>query len=153
QVKETDTIESIGREYQVKVEDVTSYRGNNVQTSSDLIPGSFLLIPTTKMPTRDSIVFYQIHDGDSLWKIGNAYGLGKPSTLQWANDLSSLDSTVLPGQIIAIPPTDGIIHVVEDEDTQRTIDDAVTQIAKNFACASIPCNDPPTDQRVAQIRD
>ncbi|HEY8292542.1 MAG TPA: NlpC/P60 family protein, partial [Thermomicrobiales bacterium] len=53
--------------------------------------------------------------------------------------------------IIAVPPTDGIIHVVEDVDTQRTIDDAVTQIAKNFACAAIPCNDPPSDLRVNDI--
>jgi LysM repeat protein len=152
-IKETDTLDSIARAYQVTVQDITRYPGNNVQSSSDLVPGNFLLVPTTNVPTRDSIVFYQIHDGDSLWKISNAYGLAKPSTLQWANNLSSLDSTVLPGQIIAIPPSDGVIHVVEDEDTQRTIDDAVTQIAKNFACTAIPCTDPPTDQRVAQIRD
>ncbi len=152
-IKETDTLDSIARAYQVKVEQITGYPGNNVQSSSDLIPGNYLLIPTTKMPTRDRVVFYQLRDGDSLWKIKEAYGLKDPETLQWANNLPSLDSVVKPGQIIAVPPTDGVIHVVELEDTQRTIDDAVTQIAKNFACAAVPCTDPPTDQRVAQIRD
>jgi LysM repeat protein len=152
-VKETDTLDSIARAYQVKVDDVIRYPGNNVQSSSDLVPGAYLLIPTSNVPTRDQVVFYQLREGDSLWKVSQAYGLAKPSTLQWANNLLSLDATVKPGQILAIPPTDGVIHVVEEVDTQRTIDDAVTQIAKNFACASVPCNDPPTDERVAQIRD
>ncbi|MHB8647854.1 MAG: NlpC/P60 family protein, partial [Thermomicrobiales bacterium] len=79
------------------------------------------------------------------------YALWDPETLQWANNLPSLDTIVKPGQILAIPPTDGIIHVVEEVDTQRNIDDAVTQIAKNFACAAIPCKDPPTDPRVNEI--
>jgi LysM repeat protein len=152
-IKETDTLDSISRAYQVKIEDITSYPGNNVQSSSDLIPGVYLLIPTVNVPIRDHIVFYQLREGDSLWKISQAYGLGKPTTLQWANSLPSLDTTVTPGQILAIPPTDGVIHLVEEEDTQRTTDDAVTQIAKNFACVAVPCTDPPTDQRVAQIRD
>ena len=71
-------------------------------------------------------------------------------TLKWANSLGG-DLLIHPGQIVAIPPTDGVIHVVENEDTRRTIDDAITQIAKNFACVSIPCNDPPTNQRVNDL--
>jgi murein DD-endopeptidase MepM/ murein hydrolase activator NlpD len=152
-VKETDTLESIARAYQVKVEEITGFPGNNVQNSSDLLVGSYLLIPTTKLPSRDRVIFYQVQPGDSFWKISQAYGLTKATTIQWANNLPNLDTTLTPGQVIAIPPTDGVIHVVEEVDTQRTIDDAVTQIAKNFACAAIPCTDPPTDQRVAQIRD
>jgi murein DD-endopeptidase MepM/ murein hydrolase activator NlpD len=152
-VKETDTLESIARAYQVPVQDITNYPGNNVQSSTDLLTGSFLLIPTTKLPIRDRVIFYQVQPGDSFWKISQAYGLTKPTTLIWANNLSGLDTTLTAGQIIAVPPTDGIIHVTDDDDTKRTIDDAVTQIAKNFACAAIPCTDPPADQRVAQIRD
>jgi len=148
-VKETDTLESIARAYQVKILDITAYPGNNVFASSDLVPGAFLIIPTTNLPTRDHIVFYQVQEGDSLARISAIYALGNPLTLRWANNLPG--DLIHPGQIIAIPPTDGIIHVVEPVDTQRNIDDAVTQIAKNFACAATPCKDPPSDQRVNDI--
>ncbi|MHB8647853.1 MAG: peptidoglycan DD-metalloendopeptidase family protein [Thermomicrobiales bacterium] len=151
-IRETDTLEGIARAYQVKPEQITNYPGNNVQATSDLIAGSYLLIPTENLPARDRTVFYQVRQGDSLWKIAQSYGLTKPTTVVWANSLP--DNWVLkPGQIIAIPPTDGVIHVTEEVDTQRNIDDAITQIAKNFACAATPCKDPPTDQRVGQLRD
>ena len=148
-IKETDTLESIARAYQVKVQDITSYPGNNVLESSDLVPGAFLIIPTTHLPTRDHTVFYQVQEGDSLARISAIYALSNPLTLRWANNLPG--DLIYPGQIIAVPPTDGIIHVVEQVDTQRNIDDAVTQIAKNFACAAIPCKDPPSDLRVNDI--
>ncbi len=146
-IKETDTLEGITRAYQVKVEDVTGYPGNNAQQSSDLVPGNFLIIPTTNLPVRDRTVFYQLREGDSLSRISALYTLSNPLTLKWANNLSDAN-LVQPGQIIAVPPVDGVIHVIEPEDTQRTIDDAVTQIAKNFACVSIPCKDPPSNERV-----
>ena len=150
-IKVTDTIDGIARAYQVKVEEITGYPGNNVSQSSDLVPGNFLIIPTMRLPIRDHVVFYQLQQGDSLSRVSALYGLKDPHTLQWANDLPRVDSIVLPGQILAIPPTDGLIHVVEQDDTQRTIDDAITQIAKNFACVSIPCNDPPADDRVNDL--
>ncbi|MGI8690499.1 MAG: peptidoglycan DD-metalloendopeptidase family protein [Thermomicrobiales bacterium] len=151
-VKESDTLEGIARAYQVKPEQITNYPGNNVQATSDLVAGSYLLIPTENLPARDRTIFYQVRPGDSLWKITQLYGLTKPTTVVWANSLP--DNWVLkPDQVIAIPPTDGIIHVTEAVDTQRNVDDAITQIAKNFACTAIPCNDPPSDQRVAQLRD
>jgi LysM repeat protein len=148
-IKETDTLDSIARAYQVKVQDITSYPGNNVLESSDLVPGAFLIIPTTNLPTRDHTVFYQVQEGDSLARISAIYALGNPLTLRWANNLPG--DIIYPGQIIAVPPADGVIHVVEQVDTQRNIDDAVTQIAKNFACAAIPCKDPPSDLRVNDI--
>jgi len=151
QIRETDTLDGIARAYQVQVREITSYPGNNILESSDLVPGNFLIIPTTNLPTRDHVVFYQLREGDSLSRVSALYALRDPETLQWANNLPSLDTIVMPGQILAIPPTDGIIHVVESEDTQRNIDDAVTQIAKNFACTAIPCKDPPTDLRVNEI--
>ncbi len=152
-VKETDTLESIARAYGVAVEEITRDPGNNVQSSTDLTAGTYLVIPTTKLPARDRVIFYQVQRGDSFWKISQAYGLTKPTTLIWANNLGGLDDTLKPGQVIAVPPTDGVLHRVEEDDTKRNIDDAITQIAKNFACAATPCNDPPTDARVAQIRD
>ncbi|MDQ2786311.1 MAG: peptidoglycan DD-metalloendopeptidase family protein [Chloroflexota bacterium] len=151
-VKESDTLEGIARAYQVTPEQITNYPGNNVQTTSDLVAGSYLLIPTEHLPARDRTIFYQVRPGDSLWKITQSYGLTKPTTIVWANSLP--DNWVLkPNEVIAIPPTDGVIHVTEAADTQRNVDDAITQIAKNFACTAIPCNDPPSDQHVAQLRD
>ncbi len=149
-IKETDSLENIARAYQVKVEQITNYPGNNVLQSSDLVPGNYLIIPTTNLPTRDHTVFYQVRDGDSLSRITAVYTLRDPLTLKWANNLSDAN-LVHPGQVIAIPPTDGVVHVVENEDTQRNIDDAITQIAKNFACTAIPCNDPPSDLRVNDL--
>ncbi len=151
-VRETDTLEGIARAYQVKPEQIVNYPGNNVQATSDLVAGSYLLIPTENLPARDRTVFYQVRQGDSLWKIAQSYGLTKPTTVVWANSLP--DNWVLkPGQIIAIPPIDGVIHVAEEVDTQRNVDDAITQVAKNFACTAIPCKDPPTDLRVSQLRE
>ncbi len=148
-VKETDTLESIARAYQVQVPAITTYPGNNVLASSDLVPGAYLIIPTTNLPIRDHTVFYQVQEGDSLTRISAIYTLDSRMTLRWANNLPS--DLIFPGQVIAVPPMDGIIHVVEAVDTQRNIDDAVTQIAKNFACAATPCKDPPSNQRVNDI--
>ena len=68
-IKETDTLDGIARAYQVTVQDITAYPGNNVLESSDLVPGNFLIIPTTNLPTRDRTVFYQVQEGDSLSRI------------------------------------------------------------------------------------
>jgi len=146
-VKESDTLESIARAYRVGVDDITGYAGNNARQSGDLVPSDYLIIPTLNLPMRDRVIFYQVRQGDSLSKIIGLYNLGDPQTLKWANSLPSAD-LVQPGQIVAVPPVDGVIHVVEPVDTQRTTDDAITQIAKNFACTEIPCNETPSDERV-----
>ena len=146
-VKEADTLEGIAKAYNVGVEQITSYKGNTVQQSGDLVPGDFLIVPTLNLPMRDKVVFYQVHEGDSLSKISALYNLANPQTLQWANSLPSAD-LVQPGQVVAVPPADGVIHVVESEDLKRTTDDAVTQIAKNFACEQTPCAVTPSDERV-----
>ena len=146
-VKESDTLESIARAYRVGVDAITGYAGNNVRQSGDLVPGDYLIIPTLNLPMRDRVIFYQVRQGDSLSRISNLYNLGDPQTLKWANSLPNAD-LVQPGQIVAVPPVDGVIHVVEPIDTQRTTDDAITQIAKNFACTEIPCNETPSDERV-----
>ncbi len=151
-VKETDTLEGIARAYQVKTDQITNYPGNNVQVTSDLVAGAYLLIPTENLPARDRVIFYQVRQGDSLWKITQNYGLTKPTSLVYANNLPT-DWVLRPGQVIAIPPTDGVIYVAEEVDTRRTIDDAITQITKNFACTTVPCKDSPGDDRVAQLRD
>lgn len=145
-IKEGDTLEGIARAYRVNLDAITAYPGNSVQQSGDLVSGNWLIVPTTNTPVRDRVVFYQAREGDSLARIAALYGLRDPRTLRWANSLSG--EVVLPGQIVAIPPTDGVIHVVERDDLRRATEDAITQIAKNYACTSTPCTDAPTDARV-----
>ncbi len=151
-IRETDTLEAIARAYQVKPEQITGYVGNNIQQTGDLVAGSYLLIPTNNLPVRDRVVFYQVRPEDTLSKIGSIYGLLDARTLQWANNLQDVNF-VQPGQVIAIPPTDGIIHIIDQDDTKRTTEDAVTQIAKNSACTTIPCETTPSDARVTKLRD
>ncbi len=151
-IKDSDTLESIARAFRVKVDDIVAYPGNNVQQTGDLIPGGFLIVPTTNTPVRDRVIFYQVREGDSLGKIVTRYGLRDPLTLSWANSLQN-ENFVQPGQIIAVPPADGVIYVVKEEDTQRPTDDAVMQIAKNYACLAIPCREAPTDARTQRLRD
>ncbi len=148
-VKEGDTLEGIARAYRVNLDEMTKYPGNNVQQTGDLIPGGFMIVPTTNAPVRDRVVFYQVREGDSLAKITALYGLKDVRTLRWANDLQG--AIVLPEQVIAIPPTDGVIHVVESDDLRRATEDAITQIAKNYACTATPCAAAPTDERVNAV--
>ena len=68
-VKEGDTLEGIARAYRVNIDEMTKYPGNNVQQTGDLVPGGFLIVPTTNTPIRDRVVFYQVREGDSLAKI------------------------------------------------------------------------------------
>ena len=93
-IKETDTLDAIARAYQVTMQDITAYPGNNVLESSDLVPGNFLIIPTTNLPTRDRTVFYQVQEGDSLSRISGLYALNNPLTLKWANSLGSDSSSI-----------------------------------------------------------
>jgi len=151
-VKESDTLEGIAKAYRVRVDDITNYPGNDVKQTADLVPGSLLLVPTDNLPLRTQVVFYQVREGDSLGKITARYGLRDPLTVAWANSLPNA-GYVTPGQVIAIPPADGVIYVVTDADTQRNTDDAITQIAKGFACTAIPCRDTPSDAHINDLRD
>jgi len=151
-IRESDTLEGLAKAYRVSVDAITGYPGNDVKQTADLIPGNFLIVPTMNLPARDRVIFYQVREGDSVGKITARYGLRDPQTLGWANSLSNTNY-VTPGQVIAIPPTDGVIHVVTDADTQRNTDDAITQIAKEFACTAVPCRDTPSDARIHDLRD
>jgi len=151
-IRESDTLETIARAYRVTTDAITNYPGNNVKQTADLVPGEYLIVPSTRPPMREKVVFYQVRPGDTLSKITATYGLRDPQTLKWANSLNEAN-LVQPGQVIAVPPTDGVIHVVEGSDTQGNTDDAITQIAKNFACASVPCLEASPEARVTELRE
>lgn len=66
-----------------------------------------------------SIIEYSVEPNDTLAGIAQKFNL-KTQTILWANNLSS-NSTIKPGQILIIPPVDGIIYNVVAGDTLSKI--------------------------------
>ncbi|MGH2408596.1 MAG: LysM peptidoglycan-binding domain-containing protein, partial [Candidatus Limnocylindrales bacterium] len=62
---------------------------------------------------------YTVRSGDTLSKIAARFDL-KMSSLFWANKLTNKDTLHL-GQVLAIPPTDGVLYTVKEGDTIDTI--------------------------------
>lgn len=58
---------------------------------------------------------YIVKRGDTVSSIAESYGISTES-VEWANDLTS-SSTINPGDTLKIPPSDGVLVVVEDGDT------------------------------------
>jgi murein DD-endopeptidase MepM/ murein hydrolase activator NlpD len=92
------------------------------QSSAD--PGNFLddgtLVTgyapdTSVVDGADLIVKYKVKSGDTLNAIANHFGVG-PMTLWWANKLTSKDELHV-GQVLRIPPTNGLVVTVKDTDT------------------------------------
>ncbi|MFI5254806.1 MAG: peptidoglycan DD-metalloendopeptidase family protein [Candidatus Limnocylindrales bacterium] len=62
---------------------------------------------------------YTVRAGDTLSKIAARFGLNV-SSLFWANKLKNTDSLKV-GQVLAIPPIDGVLYVVKEGDTIESI--------------------------------
>lgn len=118
-VHDGDTLESIAARYGVEVEAITGYEPNGVQQSADLVPYHQIVVPGGVRPTRDKVVTYVVREGDALSSIAQRFGL-QPSTIVWANDLPNGD-LILPGQQLAILPTDGVMVRVEEGDTVESL--------------------------------
>lgn len=114
-VHDGDTLESIAARYKVDVATLTGYGPNNVQTSADLVPYRMIMVPGASMPTRDRVVSYTVRDGDSLAAVAQLFGL-HPNTITWANNIPS-NNLIVPGQHLAILPTDGVMVTVQPGDT------------------------------------
>jgi LysM repeat protein len=67
----------------------------------------------------DQVRTYRVRAGDTLVKIAAKFGL-KMSSLFWANQLTDKDSVQI-GDVLAIPPTDGVLYTVKEGDTVETI--------------------------------
>lgn len=72
---------------------------------------------------RSKIISYTVQEGDLISFIASDYGVSVNSIL-WANNLANPDSIKL-GQILRIPPVNGVIHTVKSGDT-------VTSLAKRY---------------------
>jgi len=76
---------------------------------------------STQVPegrARIGIVEYVVKGGDSIAKIANFFGVSE-ETLRWANDLS-MANIIHPGDVLKIPPGDGVLREVEKGDTLDT---------------------------------
>lgn len=76
---------------------------------------------TTKISfkPRDSVVVYQVREGDTLSDIAQKFGVSL-DTIRWQNNLESIEA-IKPGQILEIPPVTGIVHKVKRGETIYSI--------------------------------
>lgn len=66
---------------------------------------------------RTAFVTYTVSAGDTTEAIARRFGL-QPSTLAWSNDaLEDAPDWLSVGQVLAIPPADGVFYTVEANDT------------------------------------
>jgi murein DD-endopeptidase MepM/ murein hydrolase activator NlpD len=79
----------------------------------------------TDMPAdkpRYSILEYRVKRGDSVFAISAEYKI-KPETVLWANYdvLQDSPDSLRPGQVLKIPPTDGIYYQWKENDTLESV--------------------------------
>jgi murein DD-endopeptidase MepM/ murein hydrolase activator NlpD len=67
---------------------------------------------------RDSIIDYQVQDGDTVASIANKFGVSA-DTIRWENDLSG--DKIKIGQTLKILPVTGVVHTVSNGDTVYSI--------------------------------
>lgn len=97
---------------------------------------------------RAEMVSYEVQAGDTLSTIGEKFGVGV-DTIRWANpDKIKTSKTVLkPGDVLDIPPVNGIVHKVKSGET-------VYSIAKKYDISAqgivdFPFNDFTNDETFA----
>ena len=71
------------------------------------------------VPAPQPLIYYRTKKGDALWLIAKRFGLS-PMTVWWANDLLNKDY-LKRGQLLALPTTSGVVHVVADGETLDSI--------------------------------
>ena len=75
------------------------------------------LIP--KGRPRTQMEQYTVQGGDTLGEIAEQWNVSV-QTLLWANGMSDYDF-IRPGQLLKIPPGDGVLHTVADGDTLSSV--------------------------------
>jgi murein DD-endopeptidase MepM/ murein hydrolase activator NlpD len=77
-------------------------------------------IPADK--PRYAILEYRVKRGDSVFAISEEYKI-KPETVLWANYdvLQDSPDSLRPGQVLKIPPTDGIYYQWKENDTLESV--------------------------------
>lgn len=114
----------VTREYRSEVIEYQQGYLNPVLADSTIV-GDDLLIQNattiTQIPKdrgRLGITEYTVKSGDTIGGIANYYQISE-ETIRWANNLSD-GHVISPGQVLRIPPGNGVIKPVEDGDTLET---------------------------------
>jgi murein DD-endopeptidase MepM/ murein hydrolase activator NlpD len=88
--------------------------GGGAIVKPNILPGGNVPAPTapgqTDQPARKQIVEYTVQNGDVIGGIASRYGV-TVNTILWANNLT-FRSYIRPGDILKIPPGNGVMHVV-----------------------------------------
>lgn len=88
---------------------------------------------------RAAFVTYTVSAGDTTEAIARQFGL-QPSTLAWSNDaLEDAPDRLSVGQVLTIPPVDGVFYIVEANDT-------LSGIAERFKASAEDIVTYPTNQ-------
>jgi len=66
------------------------------------------------------IVNYEVLEGETLSQIADKFSL-KVDTIVWANGLDSEKTKIRQGQILKIPPVDGVVHQVKKGETVYSV--------------------------------
>ena len=90
----------------------------------------------TVYSVKPEVISYSVVGGDSLASIAKKFNLAVNS-IKWSNNLKS--DLIKPGQVLAIPPFDGIVHKVETGETVYSIAKKYKVSAQNIA--NFPLND------------
>lgn len=67
--------------------------------------------PVASASSRFEFVTYEVKSGDSVYSIAESFGL-EPASLLWTNIETLFDNPafILPGQVLNIPPVDGVLR-------------------------------------------
>src|SRR5712691_10671025 len=84
------------------------------QPTTEPSPFAGIAQPPAEPPHRGGPVQHTVTEGEVLWQIAEQYGL-RPETVLWANDLETPD-LLLVGQLLLIPPADGVLYTVRPGD-------------------------------------
>lgn len=102
QVSAGETLFGIARVFSVSVQELRIL--NNLSESSVIKAGDTLLIPSNSLikssALESSVVFYEVKQGDNLWRIANSFGISVQN-LYKHNNLKA-DSVLMPGDIIKV---------------------------------------------------
>jgi surface antigen len=76
-------------------------------------------VVATAIKSNENIMSYTVQPGDTLASLATKFGL-TASSIEWSNNLTGL-SSLTAGEVLTIPPVNGIVYKVKAGDTASTL--------------------------------